>query len=200
MLYNVAQFGKLLSLLYDANNLMNVQDPTRQPAFIPPIPIPGITFRLARQQDLRTLQENCYPEIVWWEFQHHYEQLLKWQENGRCYIVVAETAPVNRIGNSIQATIIGSGQLISPSNKGEIAELAVQPHYRNRGIGTALIHILTHIAQERKTTILEIGAAIDNQAALRLYRRLGFGRDRLVSLPDTQEAVILSKYLTRDAK
>ncbi len=94
--------------------------------------------------------------------------------------------------------IIGSGQLISRANKAEIAELAVHPNYQNRGVGTAIIHILTQIARERQTPLLEIGAAIENKAALRLYRRLGFGRERLIRLPTNQEAIILKKNLTSE--
>jgi ribosomal protein S18 acetylase RimI-like enzyme len=200
--------------------MIDPSSPLTQQIFLPPGSAPGVSFRLANPHDLRAIQENCYPEIDWWQFQHHYEYLLKWQENGRCYILVAEIAHsyVNRFGKSIRddsamlitglpnlgraqsnhrATVIGSGQLIFQADTAEIAELSVHPTYRNQGIGTAIIHILTQIAQERKTSILEIGADIDNEAALRLYRRLGFGRDRYLRLPNAQEAIVLKKYLAQ---
>jgi ribosomal protein S18 acetylase RimI-like enzyme len=150
--------------------------------------VPGITFRLAVAHDLQALRENCYPDTDWGQFQEHYGYLLKWQEIGRCYILIAEYGT--------PAQIIGSGQLIRQGEKAEIAELVVHKAYRNLGIGTAMIQILSQIAWEKDTQFLEIGAAVENLPAIRLYRRLGFGRDRFLDLPDGQKAVLLTKYLT----
>lgn len=169
--------------------------------------IEGIGFRLAHQGDLQALWESCYPETDWEQFQEHYRYLLRWQEHGRCYILIAECSEEKSRnvsqGLEVEAHgyqlaypgIVGSGQLILQREKAEIAELAVCSNYRNRGIGTAMIEILTRIAQERNIHMLEIGAAVENQAALRLYRRLGFGRERLLRLPTGQEAIILQKRL-----
>lgn len=168
--------------------MMDQTIPLVQPYFSPKKPIPGTTFRLALIQDLSLLRQNCYPETTWHEFEDHYTHLLKWQENSRCYIIVAERA----------STIVGSGQLIRLRETAEIAELSVHPNHRSQGIGTAMIDILTQIARQQKTSILEIGADINNQAALRLYRRLGFGRDRLLNLPTGEEAIILNKSLAQE--
>lgn len=168
--------------------MINRTSPLTQQRLTPKKPIPGITFRLAQPQDLPALQENCYPETERRPFQDHYSYLLRWQKNGRCAILIAETH---------FPTIIGSGQLIRRGDTAEIAELSVHPGYRNQGIGTALIDILTQIARQQKTSILEIGAEVNNQAALRLYRRLGFGRNRLLNLPTGQKAIILNKSLAR---
>ena len=154
--------------------------------FQPPHPVPGISFRLAQSRDLEMLWENCYPGTPWDHFQDHYEYLLGWQENGRCHILIAETTT---------AEIIGSGQLINQPDKAEIAELVVRDNYQNRGIGTAVIQILTQIAVEKGIDCIEIGAAIENQQALRLYRRLGFTNERQVQLPGNQKAIFLSKTL-----
>jgi ribosomal protein S18 acetylase RimI-like enzyme len=182
--------------------------PRSQHNFSPPSPIPGIIFRLAKTTDLKTLHDNCYPETDWEKFQDHYGYLLKWQKDGRCTVLVVETtiySPVIRTDNSIRILpnrntyspgIIGSGQLIGQRDTAEIAELIVCAAYRNRGIGTAMIHILTQIAQKKKTKVLEIGVAAENQAALRLYRRLGFGDEHTLRLPGSEDAIILRKYFT----
>lgn len=182
--------------------MIDPPSPFVQQIFYPPASIPGISFRLAEGDDLQALHENCYPDTNWEQFRDHYEYLLRWQANGRCCIVVAEenSRELTRISRNCCPTIVGSGQLFFRGDMAEIAELSVHPTYRNRGIGTALIHILAHIALERKTSILEIGADVDNEAALRLYRRLGFGRDRLLSLPDAQEAIVLRKFLVQGAE
>lgn len=162
--------------------------PPIQSTYHPHLPIPGITFRLAQHQDLETLQKNCYPDAIWSQFQDHFEYLLKWQEDGRCSILIAETTN--------HPEIIGSGQLIRQMDKAEIAELSVRQDFQNRGIGMAAIHILTQIATEQQLDLLEIGAAIENEKALRLYRRLGFNNERRLLLPNSEEAIILSKPLT----
>lgn len=176
--------------------------PQKQQTFVPPTPVPGVIFRLARNQDLQQLRDNCYPETDWRPFLDHYTYLLKWQENGRCAILVAETvSQTASLTPDLEnrpveiPTIVGSGQLIWRPNKAEIAELAILPVYRNRGIGTAIIQILTQIAREKNTKVLEIGAAVENQSALRLYRRLGFGNERIFRLPDAQKAIFLSVQL-----
>lgn len=160
-----------------------------------PTPIPGVVFRLAQQGDLSSLQANCYPETDPRQFEEHFSFLLKWQANGRCYIVVAETIPQTEsdVGTAGKI-IIGSGQLIRLIDKAEIAELAVNLNYRNRGIGSAIIHILTGIAGEKGLDMVEIGVTIDNREALKLYRRLGFSQERRVELPGPQEAILLSKF------
>jgi RimJ/RimL family protein N-acetyltransferase len=58
-----------------------------------------------------------------------------------------------------------------------------------------VIQILTELARQNGTDVLEIGVEVENQAALRLYRRLGFGRERSLQLLLGQEAIILSKSL-----
>jgi ribosomal protein S18 acetylase RimI-like enzyme len=156
--------------------------------------IPGLTFRPTRLKDLPLLRENCYPDTGWREFEDHYRYLLKWQEDGRCCTLVAE---IDLLIGGLKAgsDIIGGGQLIYQGETAEIAELSVRADYRNQGVGTAMIHILTQIARERKTSILEIGVDLNNEAALRLYRRLGFGEERTMWLPNAQEAVFLKKVL-----
>jgi ribosomal protein S18 acetylase RimI-like enzyme len=171
----------------------------------PPNPIPGLSFRLAQYQDLEMLWKNCYPERSWEQFRDHFEYLLQWQENGRCYVLVAEAvvqsprnqplrSPINRPNRPAPSPeIIGSGQLIVYSDKAEIAELFISESFQNRKIGTAVIQILTRIAKEQQVGLLEIGATPQNEKALRLYRRLGFDNVRHLQLPGSEKAVLLSK-------
>ncbi len=162
--------------------------PPLQVNYHPPTPIAGIIFRLAQHQDLEMLWKSCYPDAIWSQFEDHFEYLLKWQASDRCYILVAVTTN--------NADIVGSGQLIRQSNKAEIAELAVREDYQCRGIGTAIIQILTQLAKERHLSLLEIGAAIENESALRLYKRLGFSHERQLILPNSKKAIVLSKDIT----
>jgi ribosomal protein S18 acetylase RimI-like enzyme len=165
-----------------------------QTCFHPPAPVPGVVFSLAQPDDLSSLQANSYTETDPRQVEEHFSFLLKWQATGRCYLVVGETVPETEMdGGTAGKIIIGSGQLIRLIDKAEIAELAVNLHYRNRGIGSAIIHILTGIAGQNGLDMVEIGVTVDNREALKLYRRLGFSQERRVELPGPQEAILLRK-------
>lgn len=191
-----------------APNLVPKQVLSRpQKNFTPPSPLPAFSFRLLQKEDLPSLNKNCYPETGWEKFRDHYSYLLRWQENGRCYVLIAEyhpakngrmeTLPELESNGKRNAAIIGSGQLITRSEKAEISELAVHEDYRNRGIGTAVIQILSELARQCGIDVLEIGVSVENQAALRLYRRLGFGSERPLRPSIGQEAIILTKSLAQ---
>lgn len=78
------------------------------------------------------------------------------------------------IGAWIDTRLIGWGLLTRWRDVGEISDLWVDEAYRNRGIGTNLIHHLAKMAKNRRIATLEIGVDDDNPSARRLYERLGF--------------------------
>ena len=50
-----------------------------------------------------------------------------------------------------------------------LVDIALLPAHRSRGIGTAILR-----AMMREASAITLGVAVGNEAALRLYRRLGF--------------------------
>jgi len=99
------------------------------------------------------------------------------------------------------AGIVGSGQLVRYSGRqAEIADLVVSTAWRDQGVGTALIQVLTQIAQAGRIWHLEIGVTDDNERALALYRRLGFLPEREVTLPGGGSAFFLVKELAHPVK
>lgn len=70
--------------------------------------------------------------------------------------------------------VIGYAVLWCISDQGELANVAVVPHLRGRGLGTRLLNGALDIARERgiKSVYLEVRAS--NERAAQLYRRLGF--------------------------
>ncbi|HEX2621399.1 MAG TPA: GNAT family N-acetyltransferase [Phototrophicaceae bacterium] len=77
---------------------------------------------------------------------------------------------------------LGFGQLILWSECGEISDLIVAESQRRRGIGTAIIQYLIQYAREINLSCVEIGVALSNPNALRLYRYLGFKDNYTLSL------------------
>lgn len=56
----------------------------------------------------------------------------------------------------------------------EIISTGVLPGFRGRGIGGALVTEFTSRMQQRGATAVFLEVAVDNEAALSLYKRLGF--------------------------
>jgi ribosomal protein S18 acetylase RimI-like enzyme len=145
-----------------------------------------MTFRLAVADDLRPLHTTCHADKLLSQFRDHFEKMMAWQRNGRCYwLIVCDEAD----------QIVGSGQLVIYPHGSELANLFVVADRRGEGIGTALIDVLTAVARHRNLTSLEIGVSVNNDGALRLYQRLGFTIDRQIDLPCQPSSLILHKDL-----
>jgi ribosomal-protein-alanine N-acetyltransferase len=72
------------------------------------------------------------------------------------------------------AGVIGYAVLWCVLDQGELANMAVTPSLRGRGLGTFLLSRVLEIARERcvETVYLEVRAS--NETAARLYTRFGF--------------------------
>jgi ribosomal protein S18 acetylase RimI-like enzyme len=71
-----------------------------------------------------------------------------------------------------------------------IHDLAVLPAYRGRGIGTQLLHAAEAIARSRDCCVLTLEVLQENQRALQLYERYGFGNPAYANHK-------LTRYLTK---
>lgn len=70
--------------------------------------------------------------------------------------------------------IVGYAVLWCILDQGELANMAVRPEHRRRGLGSFLLSRVLQVARERgiKTVFLEVRAS--NESALSLYDRFGF--------------------------
>lgn len=158
--------------------------------FAPPPNTPDdICFRLAQVDDWPGLHDACFPHKSRIQFRSHFNHLLDWQENGRCYWLV---------GTDKNSQIIASGQLVLYPHGAELANLSVTPERQGEGIGAAMISVLTAVARHLHLPGLEIGVAVSNGRALALYQRLGFVEDRRLQMPGAEPAIILYKDLFCD--
>jgi ribosomal-protein-alanine N-acetyltransferase len=94
--------------------------------------------------------------------------------------------------------VIGYGVLWCILDQGELANVAVTPRLRGRGLGTHLLARVLDLARERgvHTIFLEVRAS--NQQALDLYRRFGFsdvGRRRAYYDHPREDALIMAAKL-----
>lgn len=151
----------------------------------PPEAPPRVSFRVARSSDLRSLHQACFAERSLPQFGEGFRRALAAQRNGRCIYLVAVEAK----------RPIAAGQLTVYGNNVEIADVAVAPDCRGRGVGTALITVLTRIASFAGFESVEICVMQGNVRARALYERLGFILDRSFSLTESATVTVLRKVL-----
>ena len=70
--------------------------------------------------------------------------------------------------------IVGYAVLWCIMDQGELANLAIVPRMRNRGLGTRLMARVIELARERGVAAMYLEVRESNAHALQLYRRFGF--------------------------
>ncbi len=134
-------------------------------------PTPGVAIRPVLADDVKMLNEYCWPQKP--DFGRGLvKRALRLAQQGRGLGVVTE----------VDNVLCGYGQLTLWPGCGEISDLTIAETYRNKGLGTAIIRHLTHTARDMHLPCVEIGAAKSNLRALALYRRLGFRDNRHIML------------------
>lgn len=77
--------------------------------------------------------------------------------------------------------------------EGYVTNVAVLPKYRRQGIGAQLVRAAIHGAEERGCDFLSLEVRVGNEAAVRLYEKLGFrvqGKRRNFYRDPTEDAFI----------
>lgn len=149
---------------------------------LPAVPT-GVCFRLAVETDLLPLHADFYAHQPKLRFMDYFHRMLKRQQRGNSYWLIVETGQ----------SIIANGMLLIYAHGAELANLQVAEKHRGQGIGTALIQLLTRLAQQLGQGGVEIGVSADNERAMTLYERLGFAEDRWLHLPAGESAIILRR-------
>lgn len=122
-----------------------------------------------------------------WDMSENPEQAAEWKhelEQGKRIIFVYEE----------NEELLGEGALVLensdpdytiPGKRAYVSHMIVREEYRSRGIGGAILDVIFREAEKLGLTELSIGVNVENEGALRLYRRKGFthqifhGRDEL---------------------
>ena len=83
-------------------------------------------------------------------------------------------------------------------DEGEIANLAVDPDCRGKGVGFALLEALARECQRRKIRMIHLEVRPSNAGALSLYRKCGFeeaGRRRGYYADTGEDALLMTRRL-----
>lgn len=87
-----------------------------------------------------------------------------------------------------------------PGKRAYVSRMMVREEYRGRGIGGAILEVLFREAEKRGITELSIGVNVENEGALRLYRRKGFTHQIARGKDETGEYVKLLAHLDEPAE
>ena len=88
-----------------------------------------------------------------------------------CIFLVAVT------GGVVAGYIIGFYE----HNRAEVDSVAVSPSHRGLGIAAALMARLMSLLRRRGFSTLKLTVRLDNAAAIALYQKLGFSRERRIN-------------------
>jgi ribosomal-protein-alanine acetyltransferase len=82
---------------------------------------------------------------------------------------------------AIDGEVVGYALAFQSQTRAEIHSIAVAPAERGRGVAVALLRRVFAILRRRGFQTVSLSVRIENQAAIGLYRKLGFERVRRVN-------------------
>ena len=99
--------------------------------------------------------------------------------------------------------VLGYLGLTAVLDESYIANVAVFPHCRGRGVAKALLRAQLDWARERGIATMSLEVRPSNQPAIALYRQFGFreaGRRRKFYQHPTEDGLIMTALLEKDTK
>lgn len=92
----------------------------------------------------------------------------------------------------------GYGEMRTVAGEAQIYNIVIDPAYRGRGLGEALMRHLTDKAEELGCSLITLEVRSGNAAAMELYRKLGFrevGRRKAYYEKGNEDAVLMDLEL-----
>ena len=122
---------------------------------------PAVSDDLGR---IAELEKKCFPEDPW-SYEAFHNEIVD-NSDRTLYLVASE-------GDRI----IGYMGVWKILNEGHITNVAVDPEYRRRHIGEALIRRITEETLRDGISSWTLEVRVDNEPAIRLYEKMGFRRE-----------------------
>jgi ribosomal-protein-alanine N-acetyltransferase len=82
---------------------------------------------------------------------------------------------------AIDGTVVGYALAFHSPTRAELHSIAVAPGARGQGIAAALLRRVVLLLSRRGFETVSLNVRLENEAAIRLYRKLGFQRVRRVN-------------------
>ena len=131
-------------------------------------------------QDLiiRQVQEIDLPALEWeGEYQKYrrmFTSLYNESLSGRTLLWVITLSDGTFIGQAFVMLKSSEREAADGQNRAYLFAFRVKPFWRNRGIGQHLMRFIESDLRNRGFKFITLNVAKDNQAAFRLYKRLGY--------------------------
>lgn len=130
------------------------------------------------QVTLRPMTEADLPALEWdGEYAHFrrvYAQHYQSMRRGTTLIWVAETDGGAVIGQLFLLLYSQQREVADGIHRAYIFSFRIKPSYRNMGVGTAMLNLAEAELIKRGFTEIRMNVSRENQAAQRLYKRLGY--------------------------
>ena len=98
-------------------------------------------------------------------------------------------------------SVVAYGGMMLAPDEGQITNIAVRPSCRRQGLGRAVTEALVQLAQTRKLEQIALEVRASNEAAIALYRGLGFekvGRRKNFYRQPTEDALVMIKKIGKE--
>lgn len=141
-----------------------------------------VCMKAVHIETLAEIEKLCFSNP--WSFQSLAEEL----SNPLAAFFVAE----------LEGKIVGYAGMNYILDEGYIANIAVHPNFRCKGIAFALLLWLETFADENKLELLTLEVRRSNHGAIRLYKKAGFdekGVRRNFYTNPPEDGLIMTKYL-----
>lgn len=129
-----------------------------------------VTIRPAQLEDMRQLE--WHGQFI--HLRQLFERSYREQRLGKRHLLIADCngAPIGRLFILLEGR---NRNVANGTTHAYLYSLQVQDHLQGYGIGTRLIQTAERWLKERAFAIASIAVAKDNDRALSLYQRLGYG-------------------------
>lgn len=137
----------------------------------------GLTFDLAGLV-IRQVEETDLTALEWGQeykkYRRMYASLFRSAQYGRTLMWVVEIPQGEIIGQAFVMLISSERDAADGESRAYVFAFRVKQQWRNKGIGTHLMHFIEDDLDRRGFKFVTLNVAKDNPNALRLYQRLGY--------------------------
>lgn len=138
----------------------------------------NISLKDLAKVKIRRMKREDLPALEWdGEFEHFrnvYKSVYHRMQQGGADAWVAESADGEIIGQVFLQYKSDRPELADGWNRAYLYSFRIKPAYRNRGLGSWMLHVLEESLITRHYSRLTLNVARDNPDAIRLYKRQGF--------------------------